>query len=179
MTFRCTTKARRRLRLASSDLVEAPSYSWGSDWDCNVVTLGRRPFFLFAHSASLFGILLPVAGHSTRDSFGDGFRRHALGVLQREGLNVVATHGLLDDGPDHFAKATNRRVLGSMVDFANMSRFVIADEGGVDSAAIAQVHKLINESPMSLLRMESPRQALRKLAISTRSTWERHSWPIR
>jgi hypothetical protein len=164
--FRCTTKARKRLRLASSDLVDAPSNSSRRDWHCNVVTLGRRPFFLLAHSASLFGILLPAAGHSTRESFGKGFRQYALAVLRGEDLDVAAIHGILDHGSDHFAKATDRRVLGSMVDFANMSHFVIEDEGGVDSAAIAQVHKLINESPMSLLRMESPRQALRRLLTS-------------
>lgn len=172
--FRCTTKARKRLRVSSSDLVETPSHSPGSDWHCNVVTLARRPFFLLAHSTSLFGILLPAAGHSTRESFGEGFRRHALGVLQGEGLNVVVIRGILDHGPDHFAKATDRRVLGSMIEFANMSHVVIEDEGGIDSAAIAQVHKLINESPMSLLRMESPRQALRRLLTSTTP----HSQPL-
>jgi hypothetical protein len=175
MIFRCTAKARKRLHLVSSDLVETPSRSSGSDWHCNVVTLGRRPFFLLAHSASLFGILLLAAGHSTRESFGEVFRQHALGVLQHEGLDLATIREVLDHGPDRFARATDRRVLGSMVDFANMSHFVIEDEGGVDSDAIAQVHKLINESPMSFLRMESPREALRRLLTSTTTL---HNQPL-
>ncbi len=163
MTFRCTSKARKKLRLAVADLADAPSSTAATEWHCNVVTLGRRPFFLFAHSLSLFGFLVPAAGNSAFESFGDMFRGHANEVLQIEGMHGDTAGKILDDGPDRFCRAADRGVLGSMVDFANMCRFLIDDEGHVDPIVLHRAHELINESPMSRLNMESPRRALRTL----------------
>jgi len=167
MIFPCTAKVQKRLRLTSSDLTTPPSGASATEWHCNVITLGRRPFFLFAHSLSLDAFLLVAAGHSEPTNFAETFRHYALGLLGKEGFRPNALHRIIDDGPDLFGKATDRGVLGSMVDFANMSRFVVEDEGGAGPAAILGAINLINESPMSRLEMESPRHALRTLLAAT------------
>ncbi len=70
MTFRCTRKAQRRLGLTPSALAPPPGEPSATDWHCNVVTLGRRPFFLCAHTLSLYAFWVPAAGNGTREALG-------------------------------------------------------------------------------------------------------------
>ncbi len=53
-----------------------------------------------------------------------------------------------------------------MNDHVNMSRFFVEDAGGLDDRVLAKIHHDINESPMSILGMESPRRVL--LALLSR-----------
>jgi hypothetical protein len=69
----------------------------------------------------------------------------------------------MDDGPDTICRAIDRRVLGTMNDHVNMSRFFVEDAGGLDDRVLAKIHDAINDSPMSILGMESPRRVLHAL----------------
>src|SRR5260221_6203959 len=60
VVFRLTSKARSKLRLADSELASPGPEVAAAEWYCNVITLARRPFFLVAHSLSLFGVLVPA-----------------------------------------------------------------------------------------------------------------------
>ncbi|HEY5283755.1 MAG TPA: hypothetical protein VIM14_13270 [Polyangia bacterium] len=142
-----------------------PSEVSGTEWHCNVVTLGRRPFFLLAHSLSLYAFFIPVAGNSSRESLGRAFRDGFIEALAREGVSSNAASKVMDAGPDSFCRAVDRRVLGTMVDHANMSRFVVEDAGFVDASVLAKIHDEINESPMSVLGMESPRRVLLSILL--------------
>lgn len=166
VNFRCTTKAQRRLRLTPSALAPVSPDVFATDWHCNVVTLGKRPFFLFAHSLSLYAFYVPVAGNSNPEAFGWAFRQHLAQALAREGLPATAVWKLMDDGPDTLCKATDRRVIGTMVDHAHMSHFAVGDFGRVDDHVLSQIHEQINESPMSVLDMKSPRHTLKTLLQS-------------
>jgi hypothetical protein len=165
MNFRLTKKAQDRLRLRPSELAPPPEEVGGADWHCNVVTLGRRPCFLFAHSLSLYAFFAPVAGISGRDAFRDAFRAHLLNVLASEGLPAGAEAKLIDDGSEVLCRATDRRVIGTMVDHANMSWFVVSDAGRLDDRVFAKIHEFINKSPMSVLGGENPRRVLRRLLL--------------
>jgi hypothetical protein len=59
-----------------------------------------------------------------------------------------------------------RGLLGTMVDHAHMSHFAVEDFGRVDEHVLAKIHEDINESPMSILGMDSPRQVLQTLLLS-------------
>jgi hypothetical protein len=166
MNFRCTKNAQQRLRLTPSGLASAPTEVFATDWHCNVVTLGKRPFFLFAHTLSLYAFFVAVAGNSNREVFGRAFREHLAQALVREGLAASAGRKLMDDGPDSICKATDRRVIGTMVDHAHMSHFAVEDFGRVDEHVLAKIHENINESPMSILGMDSPRRVLQMLLLS-------------
>ena len=151
MNFRCTKRAQARLRLTPSGLVPVPDTVSTADWHCNLVTLGRRPFFLFAHSQSLYAFFVAAAGNTLLDAFGRAFRAQLAATLGKR---------LMDDGPDTICRATDRRVLGTMNDHVNMSRFLLEDASGLDDCVLARIHDHINESPMSILGMESPRRVL-------------------
>jgi hypothetical protein len=163
MVFRLTSKARSKLRLADSELASPGREVAAPEWYCNVITLARRPFFLVAHSLSLFGVLVPAAGNTTPDSFGKAFRQATSELLRRYGIGDETARRVVDDGPDSFTNATDRHVIGSMLDFANLSKFVIEQEGHAGPDAVRQAHELINRSPMSHIGMERPERAIRTL----------------
>ena len=165
MTFRCSSKVRRKLGLRPRDLAPAPLVPVGTDWHCNVVTLLRRPFFLFAHTQSLFAFVAPTAGASRPELFGTMFREQALWSLGEEGITLSAARAIVDDSPDVFCKASDRRVIGTMVDHANMSRFVVEEEEATSARVLIMVRKHINSSPMSILAMDNPREAVKALLI--------------
>jgi hypothetical protein len=173
MNFRCTKKAQVRLRLTPSGLAPVPDMVSTVDWHCNVVTLGKRPFFLFAHSQSLYAFFVAAAGNSPLDAFGRAFRDQLAAALVREGVAADLGARLMDDGPDTICRAIDRRVLGTMNDHVNMSRFFVEDAGGLDDRVLAKIHDAINESPMSILGMESPR---RVLLVSTGSRITAGRW---
>ena len=100
MNFRCTKKAQVRLRLTPSGLAPVPDTVSTVDWHCNVVTLGKRPFFLFAHSQSLYAFFVAAAGNSPLDAFGRAFRDQLAAALVREGVAATLGARLMDDGPD-------------------------------------------------------------------------------
>jgi len=88
------------------------------------------------------------------------FREQALRSLAEEGVSDAAARVIIDDTSDVFCRATDRRVIGTMVDHAHMSRAVFEQEGSTDSAVLGMVRDLINSSPMSVLGMQSPRESL-------------------
>ena len=169
MNFSCTKKAQVRLRLRPAELAPVSETVSATDWHCNVVTLGKRPLFLFAHTRSLYAFFVPAAGNSRLDAFGRAFRDQLAAVLVREGISASLGARLMDDGPDTICRAIDRRVLGTMNDHVTMSRFFVEDAGGLDDSVFAKIHDDINESPMSILGMKSPRRVLHAL-LSRRGT---------
>jgi hypothetical protein len=132
------------------------------EWYCNVVVLRRRQFFLFTHAPSLFSLWMPVA-RSNRDGFGAIFRRGAIDTLNGYGFSKGDAARIIDDSPDVFAKAVDRHVIGSMVDYAKMLRHAVEYEGGLEHLGSRAMNDIANECPMSTIGMESPVDYLRHI----------------
>ena len=160
MIFRATQKMASKLRIACSAITDG--YPTMVEWYCNVVVLRRRQFFLFTHAPSLFSLWTPAAGLH-RDGFGAMFRRGAIDTLNDYGFSNGDAARIIDDGPDVFAKAVDRRVIGSMVDYAKMLRHAVEYEGGFEHLASRAMNDIANECPMSAIGMESPVDYLRQL----------------
>src|SRR5213593_571678 len=124
MIFRATQKVSSKLRIACTAIVD--SHPLMVEWYCNLITVRRRQFFLFTHASSLFSFWAPAAG-STLDDFGQVFRQHATDTLRGYGFTSADTAKVIDDGPDAFAKATDRGVIGSMVDYTKMLRHAVEE----------------------------------------------------
>ena len=160
MIFRATQKMASKLRIACSPITDG--YPTMVEWYCNVVVLRRRQFFLFIHAPSLFSLWTPAAGLH-RDGFGAMFRRGAIDTLNDYGFSNGDAARIIDDGPDVFAKAVDRRVIGSMVDYAKMLRHAVEYEGGFEHLASGAMNDIANECPMSAIGMESPVDYLRQI----------------
>ena len=160
MIFRATRKAASKLRIACSAITGGDPTM--VEWYCNVVVIRRRPFFLFTHAPSLFSFWTPAAG-ANRDGFGAMFRRGATDTLNGYGFSNSDVTRIVDDGPDVFAKAVDRRVIGSMVDYAKMLRHAVNYEDGLEQLGARAMNDIANECPMSMIGMESPVDYLRQI----------------
>ena len=165
MIFRATRKVSSRLRIVCAPSVESRSRMM--EWYCNLITVRRRPLFLFTHAPSLFSFWMPAIA-TRRENFGQVFRRHATDVLRDYGLSDADIAMLMDDGPDAFGKAIDRGVMGSMVDYAMMLRHVLDDEGGLERLGPRAMNDIANQSPMRKIGMECPARYLSRILSAER-----------
>jgi len=165
MIFRATQKLSSRLRIGYTAITE--SHPSMVEWYCNLITVRRRKFFLFTHAPSLFSFWVPAAG-TTRDDFGRMFRRHATDTLRDYGFSDTEAAMVIDDGPDAFAQATDRSVMGSMVDYVKMLRHAVDYEGGLERLGPRAMNDIANDSPMARIGMQDAASYLRQVLRSER-----------
>lgn len=117
MTIRCTQKVRKRLSLSATPSDSSPPTTALGDWYVNLVRFGRQQVVMATSERSLLTVLLPA-----RD-----LRQSLVPNLQRAVQQLLTVLGIPPDTvsreiaamqPTAFASAVNRRVLGSMNDFA-------------------------------------------------------------
>jgi len=158
--FRATRRVSSKLRVAYTD----PNDSGVAmvEWYCNLMTVRRRQLFLLTHAPSLFSFWAPATG-VTRGRFGQMFRQCATETLSDYGFSARDTMHVVDDGPDLFAKPTDRGVIGSMVDYGKMLRHTVDYAGGLERLGLRAMNDIANECPMSKIGMEHPTRYLRRL----------------
>jgi hypothetical protein len=158
--FRATQKVASKLGVPLIDVSAGrPSML---EWYCNLILVRRRQFFLFTQARSLFSFWTPAAG-STRVDFGGMFRQRATEALRQYDFAESDITNLIEDGPDVFARATDRGVIGSMVDFGKMLRHVVDDAGGVEHLSPRAMNDIANECPMSKIGMANSAAYLRQV----------------
>jgi hypothetical protein len=145
LTLRCTQRVRKRLRLPEQ-LPEAPASSGAlGDWYVHLVRFGRSEFALATSERCLLTMLLPA--RELRTSLVPNLRTSLRSLLER--LDVPEEwigRELAAMQPVSFARATNRRVLGSMNDFAFQAGHYLTH--GDDLATIAEG---LAHTPMSAI----------------------------
>ena len=157
-TFRGTTKLRTRLRIVAS-LDERPATTRLGDWYGNLLYFGRRQLVLCTSQRSLLSVVLPARGLGI--TLLSDLRQGLGTVLERIGVERAAVLRELGemDSMRH-GKAVDRRVLGSMNDFAlglDYRLYAEPDEALVDLALD------LAETPCSPLGFESPIDVARRL----------------
>jgi hypothetical protein len=147
-TIRPTQKLRRRvLDLIDTEL--SPPTTRLGDWYANLVVHHRRQVVLFVSERTLLPVVVPAAPVATLiPRF-----RHGLGELL-EAVGIAAA-GIEDElktmGVHAVGKTSNRRVLGSMNDFAWLLDAAPEDETLLNAA------RVMADAPCSPIGMESSR----------------------
>jgi Domain of unknown function (DUF6933) len=116
LTLRCTRSIRTRLRLA--DLPESPpSTGVLGDWYVHLIRSGHNQFVLATSERSLLTVLLPAK--ELREKLTPNLKAALRALLESFGVSREAIdREIAAMAPVTFGRATNRRVLGSMNDFA-------------------------------------------------------------
>jgi hypothetical protein len=145
LTLRCTRIVRDRLRLPQTLPEPPPSTGRLGDWYVHLVRFGRPEFAIATNERSLLTVLFPARALRTTlvPNLGDalGPLLESIGVPQEAIARELAA---MD--PVAFGRATNRRVLGSMNDFAFQASVHLAS--GDDLIALAQ---RLADTPMSAI----------------------------
>jgi len=161
MIIRCTQKLLKELRVKP---VESDVVSEVESWHANLLRIDRRKCVLFTHDTTLFSFLVPGLRRPDFDHFdvvfGEGlFRSMRLFDFTQDQIEQML------DWSRHisYAKTNNRSVLGSMNDLAFHIEYYIADDGSLDTADLATMHKRINEIPFKAIDYKYPREQLQAL----------------
>lgn len=84
--------------------------------------------------------------------------------MQNEGFGLeVINRVMQEDQEIGFAKTSNKKVLGSMNEFAFEYEFLIRREGGIESVKILEVNRQINRTIMGAIKYLHPIEALKKV----------------
>lgn len=145
MILRGTSKFLKLIGAKPSQLPDNPSGN-DAEWYVNLLYLDRRKCLLFTHAATLFSFLVPdvrnadllplaefVVRHIGTELISEGLERHALGPLD-------ATEFVL-------ARATDRKVLGTMNDLAFQCEHEAAYYGGLHATDIRQLNHRLRRIP--------------------------------
>jgi hypothetical protein len=155
VVLRCTRKLLRHVGPAiSADDPAARSRSRLGDWYANAVVVRRRHIVLAVSGVTLLPVLLPAAPYKTMigrfaDAAGEVLR--ALGIPEAKVVEELSgLHDLV------VAPTNDRRVLGSMNDFAWMMQGYFED-----TRSLLDVALKLSEAPCSPLGMKNPRESTR------------------
>ncbi|MGH8251714.1 MAG: DUF6933 domain-containing protein [Steroidobacteraceae bacterium] len=149
ITLRCTQKVRKRLRLAARLLDPLPPTTALGDWYVNLVRFGRQQVIMATSERSLLTVLLPA--RELRQSLVPNLRRAVQDLLTALGIPPdTVSREIAAMQPTAYANAVNRRVLGSMNDFAKQIGAYLDRTG--DALELARE---LSDTPMSAVGSKS------------------------
>jgi hypothetical protein len=145
LTLRCTQRVRTRLRLPEQ-LPEPPASTGAlGDWYVHLVRFGRSEFAIATSERCLLTMLLPA--RELRTSLVRNLHASLRSLLERLDIpQECISRELAAVQPVSFARASNRRVLGSMNDFAFQASHYLTH--GDDLPTIAE---RLAHTPMSAI----------------------------
>lgn len=150
ITFRCTKKVRALLGLRDRDLSEETDGDL-HEWFVDLATIDRHRCLLFTHKLTLYSFWALAVRKADLLEFEDLFRHHAMATLTADGFSDSEIGRLLQTPGHRFAKTNSRPVTGSMNDHVWNSQHYFAHEGGIHSADVFRINRLLNDTPMGAL----------------------------
>ena len=162
INLRCTGKLLKVLgrdytaRAKSNSLPETPA-----DWYANLLWLDGRKCALFTQVGTLFPVFALDVGVAELREPGGLLRAGLRSVLERIGAPADAVERVLTPLEScELAPSSNRRVLGSMNDYAFQAEFLVDREGGVRATDASALSLRVAYSPMSAIGYRSSLAAL-------------------
>lgn len=162
--FRITKKLATALhvRLPSSPVEsENPEHEWFAD----LFYVEGKKCVVWVHRPTLLGFVRPAVVAAELHEF------HAL--FRYEFRTAIASMALPESligrfdvyGQELYAPTNDRGIVGSMLDYRKMFAHMVAYEDGFGHANIRAINAQLNESPMSVLKMECAVSMVRNLAV--------------
>ncbi len=152
VVFRCTRKLLLRVEhTAGHESEAAKSTTRLGDWYANVVTVRRQHVVLAVSGVTLLPVLVAAAPYKTMIPRFVEAMGQVLRALKIDETKISAEEEGMRDVI--VAKTNDRRVLGSMTDFANML------DAYLDERTLTEVALHLAAAPCSPIGMKSPREA--------------------
>jgi len=167
VTLHCTRLVRDRLHLPQQTVPEPPpSTGRLGDWYVHLVRFGRPEFAIATSERSLLTVVFPA--QALRTTLAPNLRAAVGSLLESLGVSGEAVaREIAAMEPVTFGRATNRRVLGSMNEFAFQASVHLAR--GDDLPTIA---RRLADTPMSAIGAKRgdygyPREVARELLATS------------
>ena len=160
MIFRVTQKLAKKIKVVPSTSL-APRDNPFLEWTANLFMVSRWQCILLTNSHCLYSVVLPGKGVSNEKAFVETSTKALYEYMALDGCeNIFNAHIASHIGATTFCKASDRRVLGSMNDFAYHTRVYLLEMGLPGPLVNAR----LNDMPMSMLDTRHPKAALLTLA---------------
>jgi hypothetical protein len=154
MTLRITAKVKTRIHLPQFDPEpEGSAFPFLHQWYVNHTEIGRRSYFVFTETLTLYTMVLPSKGVSSRKQLERLGTDVVFSFLKREYISQALFEELASEVT--LLKTADRRIVGSQNDLIGMAQAETAYLGeGADFSRI-------NRTPMAYLREDhSPDRAV-------------------
>jgi hypothetical protein len=161
----CTRKLLTELRIKPDPAADQDERGWHA----NLLRVEGHGCVLFTHDETLYSFLVCRPNWPDLEHFSAVFGQGLFKSLLRSGFSQGEVEYMLDTTRElHFAKTTDRRVLGSMNNMAQMLDWTIGSRGGLAAADPADLQRLLNDSPFKAIGYETPIRCLRRKLASAK-----------
>jgi hypothetical protein len=164
MILRLTLKLAKKLKI--SRLPEIPFNEKTNpllDWNANLFTVGHNQYIIVTNTSSLYSIIMYGKGMTKEKYFIEELLKY-MNVFMSMNKHEQLFKDIIEPESQRicFSTITNRRVMGSMNDLVRMAKFHL----GEDYETPFRTSFLLNETPMSYLNYNYPREEFQKLCLS-------------
>jgi hypothetical protein len=152
--FRVTKKLATALKrkLPKAALEPAPEEH---EWFADLFYVERKKCVVWVHRTTLLTFVRPAVVAAELREFHGLFRYEFRTAIASMALpeSLIDRFGIYH--PEAYAPTNHRPIVGSMLDNRNMFEVMVECEGGLQRAEVAALNVQLNQSPMSVLGMES------------------------
>lgn len=132
-------------------------------WYADLFYVEGKKCVVWAHRSTLFTFVKPAVVAAELREFHALFRYEFKTAI----ASMALPESLLDRfdayGDERYAPTSARSVVGSMLDYRKMFEVMVGADGGLGRADIRGLNAQLNQSPMSVLGMDSAVRVVRKL----------------
>jgi len=157
--IRCTQKL---LKEIPNQLVEDLADPAVSGWHANLLRIERRKCVLFTHDETLFSVFIPELKKPDFVHLQDVFGQRLFKAMLWNEFTQTQIEAMLELCREiHFAKSSNRSVLGSMNDMRVQIEWYVERDGGLESVDLMRLHHDLNRTPYKAVGYQYPVERLR------------------
>ena len=168
MIFHLTQKLAKKIKQYPLKALQADHNPF-IDWTAHLFTLEHIQYIIITNSASLYSIIMYGRGITNDNDFTQKTLNHMREYMTNDGCEFIYRR-LIEPytAQISFAKATNKRVLGSMNEFIFHAKFLIGER----RLSVFETSLEINNTPMKYIYYKYPLKAFRELKAAKKKLGE-------
>lgn len=151
MMIRCTAKLLKEMGLGKSELTDQAQEENAllGDWYANLFYVERRKCLIFSNSRTLYSFMLFDLDRASIKNLSSIFRAGLEKALSDDSIAVSTIEQLSGELKDiSCGKTHDKSVLGTMNDHVRSVKWIISDNGGLDSSDASEIIKHLNRIPL-------------------------------
>ena len=161
LTLQCTNKLLKELKTDLSPVKDTDPITL---WHANLLTLDRRKCVLFTNDKTRYSFLVPGLKKPDFQRLGEVFLDNVFRCMLNDGIPQEGIEKVLNSCSNYcFTKTSNKSVLGTMNDIADIIKWTVYDDGGLANTDISEMMMRLNRMPMKPLGYGFSVDALREM----------------
>jgi len=159
MIFRLTHKLAKKIGIVRLKFLPLNCNPY-IDWTAHLFTAERVQYIVVTNTTSLYSLVMCGRGITDDNEFIQRTLSFMRDIMTDNGCEFIFRRLIVPHtGRIRFSKATNRRVIGSMNELIFEAKLYLVER----QLSPFETSRKINETPMSYLGYNSPKEALRQL----------------